>query len=160
MGVAMFEQLRSELEEAAFLVVKDADEKVIHSKIVKCLVILSQIENGESTEHRTPEEVEVSEINKVSRRLKMWAKRQNQYNSKILNAFLALRREGKTKISEADLEGKLGPNTWFSANYSQMKSFADKNHGKVFQQSGEFIEIWRPISQAVNEYESKVFKNA
>lgn len=153
----MFEQLRSELEETAFLVAGKAGEKVIHSKILNCLVILSQLERGEATDHRTQAEIEVSEVNKVSRRLRMWAKRQNQYNSKILNAFLALKRKGHSKITEADLDAEIGPNTWFASNFAQMKSIADKNHGKVFQQTGEFIEIWQPVSKAVKAYESIIF---
>ena len=70
----MFTRLRSELEEAAFLVVKGASQRDIHSKIIKCLVILSQIENRETAGYMTREEVRVSEVNEASRRLKMWEK--------------------------------------------------------------------------------------
>ena len=57
---------------------------------------------------------------------------------------------------EADIKDKLGQNTWFSSNFAQMKSISDKNHGKVFHQIGKIIEIWEPVAQAVNAYESNV----
>lgn len=153
----MLEQLRTELEEAAFLVVKEAGQKKIHSKIVNCLVILSRIESGDSNKALPPKDAEVAEINKVSRKLKRWANHQDQYNSKILNAYLELRRSGEKEITEDALNAELGPNTWFTSNFSQMKSIADKNHGKVFHQVGELIEIWTPVVSAVREYEKKVF---
>lgn len=154
----MLESLKIELEEAAFLVAKDADPKDIHAKIVNCLAMLNQIENGATVGSRTQGEIQASEVNKVSRRLKMWVKRQNQYNSKILNAYLDIRRAGNVHITESDIDSKLGPNTWFASNISQMKSIADKNHGKVFHQVGDYLEIWEPVKKAVTEYESNVYR--
>ncbi|ODX45119.1 hypothetical protein BBM05_16405 [Vibrio parahaemolyticus] len=102
---------------------------------------------------------DVDEINKVSRRLRMWAKpeRQAQYNSQILNAFLELSSSGASNITEQNLNDKLGNPEWFSSNYVQMKAKSDKNHGKVFDTSSGYIRIWDPIRSAVDEYGRKVF---
>lgn len=160
MGVVMYDQLKAELEEAAFMLVDDARRHEIHSKLVNCLVILDKWKDNDSEIDRSSND-EAQEIKKVSRRLKLWAKsnRQSQYNSKILNAYLELRRSGKTKISEEDIKSKLGLNTWFSHNFLQMKIIADRNHGKVFEVKGEYVNIWKPVEAVVNNYEKQVFEN-
>ncbi|PMG93905.1 hypothetical protein BCU80_07750 [Vibrio breoganii] len=112
---------------------------------------------GVST-NSTREISDVDEINKVSRRLGMWAKpeRQAQYNSQILNAFIELSNSGFSNITEQDLSKRLGHPDWFSSNFVQMKAKSDRNHGKVFDTSSGYIKIWEPISSAVNEYGRKV----
>ncbi|CAH1544335.1 conserved hypothetical protein [Vibrio jasicida] len=133
---------------------EDAHRKEIHSKVIKCLLLVEGI-NANSTN----EVSDVDEINKVSRRLRMWAKpeRQAQYNSQILNAFLALSSSGVSEVTEQHLSDKLGNPEWFSSNYVQMKAKSDKNHGKVFDTSSGYIRIWEPIRSAVDEYGRKVF---
>ena len=155
----MLELLKSKLEEAAFMLVDDASRKDVHSKLVECLVILEQANTeGEIT----PNQIALSdseEINKVARRLKMWAKseRQNQYNAKILNAYLTLAREGRQNITENDLYGATGEESWFWPNFNQMKTIADRNHGKVFDVDGQFVNIWPSVMPSVKAYEEKVF---
>ncbi|MBM95272.1 MAG: hypothetical protein CMI09_05430 [Oceanospirillaceae bacterium] len=100
---------------------------------------------------------DINEVEKVNRRLRLWAKRQNQINSRILNAFLKLKRSGLTVITESDLRGEFLEEKSFDSNFLQMKIIAEKNHGKVFDQYGEIISIWRPVADGVNEYESIVF---
>jgi len=156
----MFELLRSELEEAAFLLAKDSEPKKVHSKILNCLVILSNIEGGLAQKSPISKISQSEEIAKVSRKLKKWVNNQKQYNSRILTSYLKLKRNGVKQITEADLKAEIGPNTWFSNSYSQMKNIAEKNNGKVFDQHGEYIEIWKPVEKAVREYENQVFKNA
>ncbi|GAL20069.1 hypothetical protein JCM19235_4269 [Vibrio maritimus] len=150
----MLEQLKSELEDIAFMLGEDANRKEIHSKVIKCLLLVEGVSANSSHEVS-----DVEEINKVSRRLRMWAKpeRQAQYNSQILNAFLELSSSGEVNITEKDLSDKLGNPDWFSSNYVQMKAKADKNHGKVFDTSSGYIKIWEPICSAVDEYGRKVF---
>ncbi|HDU8571234.1 TPA: hypothetical protein RG687_001004 [Vibrio parahaemolyticus] len=150
----MLEQLKSELEDIAFMLGEDANRKEIHSKVIKCLLL---VEGASVTSNN--EISDVDEINKVSRRLRMWAKpeRQAQYNSQILNAFLELSSSGSLNITEKELSNKLGNPEWFVSNFVQMKAKADKNHGKVFETSSGYIKIWEPIRSAVDEYGSKVF---
>ncbi|WP_321276727.1 hypothetical protein [Thiomicrorhabdus indica] len=150
----MIEQLKSELEEIAFMLGEDAERKDIHSKVIKCLVIL---ENSSITEPQIS--VDQAEVNKVKRRLKMWAKpdRQSQYNSQILNAFLKLSASNSRNVTEQNLSGFLGNPVWFTQNFNQMKSISDRNHGKVFEEIGSAINIWEPIKPHVSEYQKQVF---
>jgi hypothetical protein len=156
----MYDVLKSEIEEAAFMLVDDASRKEIHSKLVKCLIILEHINSMNSQSTIVHESDKKEEVKKVSRRLRMWSKpeRQHQYNSKILNAFLELRQCGQKKITEEDINFKLGPNTWFGPNFVQMKTIADRNHGKIFDVNGNYVEIWPPVASAVDEYEKRVFQ--
>ena len=50
----------------------------------KNILITFLLKNDESPSY------EASEVNKVARRLKLWVKRPNQLNTKILTAFLKL----------------------------------------------------------------------
>jgi len=152
--------LRSELEEVAFMVVDEASRKDIHSKLINCLVILEQVRNGMDPIETSSNANETKEVNKVNRRLRMWAKpeRQDQYNSKILNAYLELVRSGRQKITEQELLTTAGGEPWFLPNFNQMKAISDRNHGKVFEVNGQYVSIWPPVRSAVKEYEKQVFK--
>ncbi len=99
------------------------------------------------------------EINKVSRRLELRAMpdHQSKYNVRILNAFLELRRAGKQTITKEEINTKLGLKPWFWTNFTQMKTIAKKNHGKVFEVSGSNVTIWQPVLAAVKAYEEQVF---
>ncbi len=153
--------LKGCLESAAFLVSKGASEKEAHSEIVQSLVVLSEIESVlvKLTAPETHKKSNVLEVNKVRRRLKLWAKRPNQINSKILNAYLKLERSGATAITESDLRNELPEEKSFESNFSQMKIIAEKNHGKVFEQYGENISLWNPVIEGIREYEKIVFKH-
>ena len=160
------DSLKEHLESAAFLVSKGESEKEAHSEIVQSLIIVSELKrmlNNHSAEplqkpmSRKPTDVE--EVRKVNRRLKLWARRQNQINSKILNAFLKLKRSGLTTITDADLKNELPEEKSFDSNFAQMKIIAPNNHGKVFEQYGNNISIWDPVVGAVKEYENIVIES-
>ena len=153
--------LKKHLESAAFLVSKGESEREAHSEIVKSLIISSELE-GLLNKHSVqppPEITDMKEVRKVTRRLRLWAKRQNQINSRILNAFLKLKRSGLTTITEVDLKNELAEEKTFDSNFIQMKTIAGSNHGKVFEQYGENISIWSPVAQGIKEYENIVFKD-
>jgi len=98
------------------------------------------------------------EVKKVERRLKLWAKRQHQINARILNAFLALRRRGKTAITVDDVRVEYAADK-FEGNFEQMANFGEQNRGKVFDRTIDgTVEIWKHVSRAVDEYEMKVAK--
>lgn len=150
----MLDQIKSSLEDIAFMLGGNTNRKEIHAQVIKCLLLLEEAGVSGACEIS-----DVDEVNKVFRRLRMWAKpeRQSQYNSQILNAFLELYTSGATNITEQELSDKLGNPVWFSTNYVQMKAKAEKNHGKVFETSSGYIKIWEPIRTAVSEYGYKVF---
>jgi len=148
-------QLKENLELTAFLVSKEGSEKEAHSKIIQCLILISELEESMSKE--TNSKTTFDEVNKVHSRLKLWAKRQHQANAKILNAFIELKKAGVKPVTEKILENKVPKEINFTSHFAQMKIIAQKNHGKVFDQYGENIEIWKPVASHINEYEKVVF---
>ncbi len=157
-------ELKNKLESAAFLVSKEGAAKEAHAELIQSLMIVSELESiyeipKDSSSPIAPTKKDSEEINKVSRRLKLWAKRPNQINSKILNAFLKLERSGVSVITENNLRNELSEEKSFESNFAQMKIIAEKNHGKVFEQYGENIVLWPPVVSNIREYEKVVFDN-
>lgn len=160
-------ELKDKLESTAFLVTKNGSEKLVHTEIVQSLVILSEVLQlialGKNSQDETiylsdlVSDENGKEINKVSSRLRLWAKRQNQINSKILNAFLKLERSGVSVITESALKKELHDVSSFESNFAQMKVIAKNNHGKVFEQFGDEVNLWKPIIHFVREYEKVAF---
>jgi hypothetical protein len=155
--------LKAKLESTAFLVTKNGSEKQIHSEIVQSLVILSEVLQSLSLHKREDKSdrkkspvsdlTNINEINKVSNRLRLWAKRQSNINSRILNAFLKLEHSGMLVITENALKNEIPELRTFESNFNQMKGIAEKNHGKVFEQYGDQVTLWEPIIPYVREYE-------
>ena len=106
------------------------------------------------------EDEELSEINKVERRLKRWANNQEQINPKILNEYLKMQKDAVNPITEDLLRLNYDNDTEFYKNYPQMKAISLKNHGKVFDlvRDGrrEKIVIWEPVKDYVMEYAQEV----
>ena len=168
-------QLKHKLESAAFLVIKDGTAKEVHSEIVQCLVIVAELESAcltlnsspalndagaqqEDRNHASKESEKIrNEINKVSRKLKRWAGKQKQLNSRILNAYLKLERAGKSAITESDLKNEVSDIETFESNFVQMKTIASNNHAKVFDKYGDEVRLWAPIVTKIREYEKVIF---
>ena len=155
-------RLEDSLESAAFLVSKGDSVKEAHAEIVKALVILNEIRSiggtsSVSERKETRMDFESREINKVTRRLGLWAKRQDQINAKILNAYLRLEQSGTPVITQKMLHAELSGEASFETNFLQMRIIAKKNHGKLFEQYGDQITIWPPVEYAVRKYERNVF---
>lgn len=155
-------ELKNKLESAAFLVSKEGAAKEAHTELIQSLIIISELESiyeapKNVSSQITPTKKDSIEINKVSRKLKLWAKRPKQINSKILNAFLKLERSGASVITENNLKDELLDEKTFESNFAQMKIIAEKNHGKVFEQYGENIVLWPPVVSNIREYEKVVF---
>ena len=151
-------KLEELLSDLLLLVSQGAELKHVHTKIIKSLVIVEKLKSpSEPVSEGTPnEQLKVSEIRKVQRRLKLWARRPNQINHKILVAYLDLARSGKTDITESDLKKHMDYHGSFESNFVQMKNFSEKNHGKVFEQIGHKVKIWPPIEKYVHEFEQEV----
>jgi hypothetical protein len=156
----VFIELKSQLKVCAFKVSNGADRNEIHDLLIEAIVKLNKLESiapiSESAKKSLAILSDTAEVNKVARRLKLWANRQDQKNSRILSAFLDLRRNGHSKITESQLADVVNDPA-FATNFNQMKIIADRNHGKIFDQSGENITIWPPIKAIVNEFERVVF---
>ena len=181
----LFSELKNNLMEAAFLATNADYLKATHTKILECLMIISNLEK-----HRMGEEnlqasfgqnskrinlknasIEVQEIKKVEKRLKKWQNSPEQNNSMILMAFIVLRKNALIPITVnmlkkeffRILQGKIPSishsrmESVFANNFPQMKNMASSNHGKVFEQHGNVISIWEPVLLFVNEFESKIY---
>ena len=98
---------------------------------------------------------ERAEVERVKRKLKLWSKRPNQKNTQILSSFIMLQNQsGKEGIKLEDFRNfciKKGYN-WFDTNYNQMKTIAEKNHGKVFDERNGIVRLWQPVREAIESY--------
>lgn len=150
--------LKDQLETAAFLVAQPQEHKAAHKAILNALVLLTELDVvfNETKPTRSSGVSDSDEINKVTRRLKLWAKRPHQINSRILTAFLKLQKKGVSPITEEALIAAVGNEPSFSSNFLQMRISAEKNHGKVFELNGDQITIWPPVIPAVREFEKTV----
>jgi hypothetical protein len=151
---------------AFHIVAKEISTKETHSMVLEGLEILSDIEKSiktENTKENQYNQNENNEIKKVQRKLKLWAKseRQGQINARILNAFLELKQTKDDCITLNDLQNKL-PGNNIQINLQQMTSIAQQNHGKIFEQNANCIEIWEPVRLFVSEYEktTKTYSNS
>jgi len=152
-------ELRTRLQSIAFLMTQKNKNEEAHSELLKVISYLSSAESSSSSEkeNNSLSIIESKEVQKVSRRLKLWAKRPSQINSHILTAFLELKLAGVNEVTEKALKAKLPSQEPFESNFAQMKIIAEKNHGKVFEQYGEVVTLWPPIESQVREYENYVF---
>jgi hypothetical protein len=75
-------ELREQLESAAFLVAQPTEYKAAHKEIVKALISLAELRIAyeKTTSSKSSGVSNAEEINKVKRRLKLWAKRPYQIN--------------------------------------------------------------------------------
>lgn len=150
------------LKKIAFQAAQKESTEEIYSMALDGFAILANIEKISTTENVKKDELrqnELNEIEKISRKLKLWAKpeKQENINSKILNAFLELRESGNYYITKGDIEKKLSdPSINIYNNLQQMMNIAEKNHGKIFEQKTGYIDIWSPVKEFVDIYGDKV----
>ena len=151
----MIAKARGFLEAAAFQVSAGNELPEAHRNIVKALVSLEEMERMLKSENPAVND-ELQEVSKVSRRLKLWAKRPAQMNTRILKAFLSLSSYEQRPVTEAQLKAEVGEEN-FDINFVQMKNIAEKNHGKVFEVAGDKVTIWPPVTAAVDEFRRTIF---
>ena len=179
MSLSLFRELKGLLEEAAFLVSRSSFKEA-HAQIVKALVLTSRLEDEEQIARPTagsrsesgvsmstrsgqgnaptPENDETSsETKKVRNRLRLWSRRPQQINTRILRAYLELERSGVSPITEPLLRSAMPSELPFDSNFAQMKIIAERNHGKVFDIQGGRIFIWPPVEPYVREFERDLF---
>lgn len=114
--------------------------------------------NETSTDSRKKNEIsDIEEIEKVKRKLPNWRKNPKQFNHKILDAYLKLNKENES-ITLQDLQDYCKSNyailgDKFFQNYNQMKMKADKNHGKIFEETHDtqdtYVTLWQPVAEFV-----------
>ena len=97
-----------------------------------------------------------SEVNKVKRRLKLWAKRPDQINTQILKAYLALEATSSNSVSVDDLAKAFDEPNKFSSNFNQMCIIAPHNHGKIFEVKQGEVSIWPPVADLVDDFKKAI----
>lgn len=130
-----------ELEELLFSIITDAKkllDKVNDEEIIT---------NNMSSQNRTDEE----EIIRVKKKIPSWFSKPNQYNHKILVAYMKLSNKNKNTVSIEELEKESGlkNSQTFISNFNQMKIISYKNHGKVFTEENGIITLWFPVADYI-----------
>ena len=94
---------------------------------------------------------ESEEIERVTRKIRLWSKREHQFNYKILKAYMELSDNDKHSVSLDGLEKQSGINDSqkFFSHYNGMKLITEKNHGKVFDESDGSVVLWAPVAEVV-----------
>lgn len=104
-----------------------------------------------------PTHEDFDEIAKIKSRIPNWFLNRLQYNSRILYAFINLyeRNGGNVTYNQLMEEAKIPK---FKGNFDQMKNFGEKNHGKIFEQIGENVYLWKKVEHIVWEAYKKYAK--
>ena len=138
-----------ELEELLFSIITDTKkllDKVGDKKIIT---------NNMSSKNRTEDE----EIIRVKKKIPSWLSKPNQYNHKILVAYMKLSNKNRNTVTTEELEKESGlkNSQTFISNFNQMKIISYKNHGKVFTEENGVITLWHVIADyIVEEYEKMI----
>lgn len=135
----------------------DVIEKCICNYIAKTFERVSQ-EYSYNTGRRIVTEAEKDFYGKAIQRIPVWALKPNQYNHKIIRAFFEA--ESITgKVTLDTMERLCSDKTHselyvptFRNNYSQMKIDGPKSHGKVFEDNGEQVWIWKEVETILRKH--------
>ncbi len=96
------------------------------------------------------DEIQSNAILKVKKRVPLWLTRPHQKNYKILATYMELSENNSYPVLLSLLEKNSGlDGREFISHYNQMKSFADKAHGKIFEEESGKIKLWEPIADFV-----------
>ena len=132
-------------------------ERGMRSYITRTFDRVSQEYNPNGT-HKTTVDMEKDSYGKALQRIPVWALKPNQYNHKIIRAFFeAEEATGEVHLSTMELlcsdkeRSELYVPT-FKNNYSQMKLDGPKSHGKVFEDDGDHVWIWKEVEDVLRRH--------
>lgn len=101
---------------------------------------------------------------KANQRIPVWALKPAQYNHKIIRAYFeaqAIAGEATLSMMESLCSEKEHPELFvptFKSNYAQMKLDGPKSHGKVFEDDGEKVWIWREVETVLMQYKDSFYR--
>ena len=136
-----------------------AVESCMRWYIAKTFEKASQTYNLKSVE-RQNENANRDFYGKAIHRIPIWAVKPNQYNHKIIRAYfkaVAVSDRVTIDMIENLCSDMNNPKLYvptFKNNYSQMKLDGPKSHGKVFEDDGETVTIWREVEDTLMKYKS------
>lgn len=98
-----------------------------------------------------------NETLKIVEKLPGWLKKPSQINHAIfINYMRLLGGNNKEYVSRDVLRKSCSSIKTFDTNFTQMSCFGVKNHGKIFDVSGNEIRLWEPVEKFAknlwNEY--------
>jgi hypothetical protein len=96
------------------------------------------------------------EIKRIQNKIGGWFQNKDQYNSRILYAYIKLFTErGVVTVSELAKESNFAT---FKSNYDQMKTIAPHNHGKIFEETNGKVYFWKEVEAIIWNYYNKNVK--
>jgi hypothetical protein len=114
---------------------------------------LDQLKSNKNDKHLLYDEVEL-EIERVRRKILLWAKSPTHINHKIVRIYLELLKQNNF-VYLVDLENHSKTIKTFKSNFGQMKIICGHNHAKIFDVINEKVYLWEPIKSDV----LKAFQN-
>ena len=94
---------------------------------------------------------EENEIKKVKKRISRWFLKRDQKNSRILYTFIKLYEQNNGVVTYDQLNEEANIPK-FKENFDQMKIISRKNHGKIFEQTGNNIKLWKEVEDIIWDY--------
>jgi len=141
----------------------EAIENCMRTYIARTFERVSQEYNPNSV-RKSSTDVEKDYYGKAIRRIPMWALKPNQYNHKIIRAFFqAEATTGEVRLDTMELlcsdkeHSELYVPT-FKNNYAQMKIDGPQSHGKVFEDDGERVWIWKEVEEVLRKHRDSFLK--
>jgi len=116
-------------------------------KLLQIIINLStagEVKNLDNT--ATSDEAEIA---KVKRKIPKWMKKTHQYNYLILKAFMDLSNYNENRVPVDELEEYVNIGKAFLANYNNLKTISEKNHGKVFDEIDRQVVLWEPVAEFI-----------
>ncbi len=129
------ETIEQVLNKVSFIISNNEDE-IIDDEI--------ETEKESSRDKYIVADEKQDEIFKVYSRVPGWFQKPHQINSRILIAYMELLGDDNS-VPQYKLESSCRSIKTFKNNYTQMKCFGEKNHAKVFEESGNRITLWEPV---------------
>ena len=132
-------------------------ENCIKSYIAKVFGAVSQEFTSANTVKQFTDDK--SYYGKAIQRIPLWSLKPNQYNHKIIKAFFEIEKKvGKVSLTEMEqiCSNKECSELYvptFRNNYAQMKIDGPKSHGKVFEDDGEHVWIWKEVETELRKYQ-------
>ncbi len=141
----------------------EAVENCMRTYIARTFERVSQEYNPNSV-RKSNVDTERDFYGKAIRRIPMWALKPNQYNHKIIRAFFqAETTTGEVKLDTmeslcSDKEHSELYVPTFKNNYAQMKIDGPQSYGKVFEDDGEQVWIWKEVEEVLRKYKDSFLR--
>lgn len=141
----------------------EAIENCIRTYIAKTFERVSQ-EYNPNVNKKVSVDEDRDYYGKAKQRIPVWALKPNQYNHKLIRAFFeAEKATGEVSLITMELlcsnkeHSELYVPT-FRNNYAQMKLDGPKTHGKVFEDDGEHVWIWKEVEEVLRRHKDSFLR--